>query len=82
MASIFNDFFVNVSNLVCSEIPETKKSPFDYIMKRNFISFFTKPITQIEVEEILSSFRNDKSTGPYSIPGKLLKHLVLIYLSH
>ena len=75
MASIFNNFFVNVSNQVYSEIPRTKKSPLDYLMKRNSSSFFIKPITYIEIEEIISSFRNGKSTGPYSIPVKLLKIL-------
>ena len=44
-------------------------------MKRNSSSFFIKPITYIEIEEIISSFRNGKSTGPYSIPVKLLKIL-------
>ena len=74
MADIFNNFFVNVSNQVCSEIPRTKKSPLDYLMKKNSSSFIN-PITYIEIEEIISSFRNGKSTGPYSIPVKLLKIL-------
>ena len=75
MASIFNNFFVNVSNQVCSEIPWTKKSPLDYLMKRNPSSFFIKPVTHIEIEETISSFRNSKSTGPYSVPVKRLKIL-------
>ena len=75
MASIFNNFFVNVSNQVCSEIPRTKKSPLDYLTKINSSFFFIKPITHIEIEEIISSFRNGKSTGPYSIPVKLLRLL-------
>ena len=80
MASIFNNFFVNVSNQVCSEIPRTKKSSLGYLMKRNSSSFFFNPITHIEIEEIISSFRNGKSTGPYIIPVKLLKILSL-YIS-
>ena len=44
-------------------------------MKRNFSSFFIKPITHIEIEEIISSFRKGKSTVSYSIPVKLLKIL-------
>ena len=75
MASISDNFFVNVSNQVCSEIPWTKKSPLDYLMKRNSSFFFIKPITHIEIDEIISFFRNGKSTGPYSIPVKLLKIL-------
>ena len=75
MASIFNNFFVNVSNQVCSEIPGMKKSSPDYLMKRNSSSSSIKPIIHIEIEEIISSFRNGKSTGPYSIHLKLLKIL-------
>ena len=71
MVSIFNNFFVNVSIQVCSEIPRTKKSPLEYLMKRNSSSFFIKPIPHIETEEIISSFRNGKSTGPCSVPVKL-----------
>ena len=74
MASIFNNFFVNVSNQVCPEIPWTKKSPLDYLLKRNSSSFI-KPITHTEIEEIIFSFRNGKSTGPYRIPVRLLKIL-------
>ena len=75
MASISNNFFVTVSNQVCSEIPRTKKSPVDYLKERNPSSFFIKPITHIQIEEIISSFRNGKSTGPYSIPVKLFEIL-------
>ena len=75
MPTIFNNFFVNVSNQVCSEIPWTKKSPLDYLMKRSSSSFFIKLITHIEIEEIIPSFRNGKSTGPYSMPVKSLKIL-------
>ena len=39
MASIFNNFFVNVSNQVSSEIPRTKKSPLDYLMKRKLLFY-------------------------------------------
>ena len=31
IANVFNNFFVNVSTQVCSEIPRTKKSPLDYL---------------------------------------------------
>ena len=75
MANVFNDFFVNVSNQVCSEIPRTKKSPLDYLKNRNTNSFFVRPITHYEIEDIILSLKNGKSTGPFSIPVKLLKLL-------
>ena len=36
-------------------------------------SFFILPITQNEIEDIITSFKNGKSTGPFIIPIKLLK---------
>ena len=75
MANVFNDFFVNISNQVCSEIPRTKKSPLHYLKNRNTNSFFVRPITHNEIEDIILSLKNGKSTGPFSIPVKLLKLL-------
>ena len=75
MANVFNNFFVNVSNQVCSEIPRTKKSPLDYLKEKNPHSFYMKPIIHTEIEDIISSFKISKSTGPFSIPVKLLKLL-------
>ena len=36
-------------------------------------SFFISPITHSEIEDIIISLKNGKSTGPFSIPVKLLK---------
>ena len=56
-------------------IPHTKKSPLDYLTNRNDKSFFISPTTPEEVEAIIISLNNRKSTGPYSIPIKQLKIL-------
>ena len=73
MANVFNNFFVSVSSQVCSEIPRTKKSPLDYLKNRNMNSFFISPVTHSEIEDIIIALKNGKSTGPFSIPLKLLK---------
>ena len=75
MANMFNNFFVNVSNRVRSGIPRTRKSPLDYLKERNPNSFYMKPITHTEIEDIISPFKISKSTGPFSVPVKLLKLL-------
>ena len=75
MANVFNNFFVNVSNQVCSGIPRTRKSPLDYLKERNPHSFYMKPIIHTEIEDIISPFKISKSTGPFSVPVKLLKLL-------
>ena len=74
-AHIFNKFFVNVSSQVCPEIPRTKKSPLDYLKIRNVNSIFFKPIVSVEIQDIISGLDNSKSSGPYSVPVKLLKVL-------
>ena len=61
-------------------MPRTKKSPLDYLKNRNTNSFFVIPITHDEIEDIILSLKNGKSTGPFSIPVKLLK-LVNPYIS-
>ena len=73
MANVFNNFFVSVSSQVCSEIPRTKKSPLDYLKNRSMNSFFISPVTHSEIEDIIIALKNGKSTGPFSIPVKLLK---------
>ena len=75
MANVFNNFFVNVSALVCSEIPRSKKSPNDYLGCRNPNSIYLNPIIHTEIDDIISLLQNGKSTGPFSIPVKLLKVL-------
>ena len=73
MANVFNNFFVSASTQVCSEIPRTKRSPLDYLKNRNMNSFFISPGAHSEIEDIIISLKNGKSTGPFSIPEKLLK---------
>ena len=75
MANAFNNFFVNVSALVFPEIPRSKKSPIDYLGCRNPNSIYLNPIIHTEIDDIISSLQNGKSTGPFSIPVKLLKVL-------
>ena len=36
-------------------------------------SFFISPVTHSEIEDIIIALKNGKSTGPFSIPVKLLK---------
>ena len=75
MANIFNNSFVNVPNQVCSKIPGTQKSPLDFLKQRTTDSIFLQPIIYTEIEDIISRLQNGKSTGPFSIPLKLLKLL-------
>ena len=75
MAAAFNNFFVNVSHKINHDIPRTRKSPLDYMPTAKDKSFFVSPVTPEEIEIIIGTLKNGKSSGPYSIPTKLLKIL-------
>ena len=49
MATIFNDFFVNVADGVTKRIPRSPKSPLDYLDNKNHNSFFITPTAPLEI---------------------------------
>ena len=75
MATIFNDFFVNVADGVTKKIPRSPKSPLDYLDNKNHNSFFITPTAPLEIVDIINVLKTGKSLGPNSIPIKLLKIL-------
>ena len=73
MSTRFNDFFVNVGPDTDSKIPVSQNvQPEKFLNERNQSEFSVNPVTETEVLEIINNLDN-KSTGPYSIPIKLLK---------
>ena len=77
IANEFNNYFTNVANSITKKIPRTPKSPLDYLSYTNLDSFFISPCTAEEVSSHIQSLKNGKSSGPNSIPVKLLKILDL-----
>ena len=75
MATIFNDFFVNVADNVTKRTPRSLKSPLDYLDNENPNSFFITPTAPHEIVDIIDVLKTGKSLGPNSIPIKLLKIL-------
>ena len=56
-----------------SSIPRSENiSPLKFLKQRNQLDFFLAHVSHNEVIEIINSLEN-KSTGPASIPVKLLK---------
>ena len=45
ITNIFNKFFVNVSQIVTSGIPRTRKCPLGYLKQRNDRSLFLSNVT-------------------------------------
>ena len=75
IANTFNNFFVNIGSELDKKIPKSQKpnGPSKYLKNRNPNSFLISPTTPSEICDIIGSLDDTKSSGPNSIPIKLLK---------
>ena len=72
LATKFINFFVNVGTNTEKTIPKVPNiSPSHFLKNRNQINFVIAHISNEEILDIIDSLEN-KSTGPSSIPLKLL----------
>ena len=81
MAKSFNDFFVNIGNKVEEKIPPGSTHFSDYLRKDHNHRFLIRPVDDEEVESMISQLNISKSCGPNSIPTKLLKDNLALFLS-
>ena len=85
LATNFNKFFVNVEPNTEKTIPNVPNiSPSKYLKNRNQINFVIAHISNEEILDIINALDN-KSSGPYSIPLKLLAmipDLIITPLAH
>ena len=75
IANIFNNFFSTIAAKTKSKIKFSKKHFSDFLKTRNLDTFFIYLATKEEICNIISSLNPNKSTGPFSIPLKILKLL-------
>ncbi len=73
IATEFNNYSTNFASSITEKIPRTPKSPLDYLSNPNLDSFFISPCTSDEISILIQSLKLGKSSGPNSIPIKLLK---------
>ena len=72
IATNFNNFFVNVGPNTEETIPKVPNiSPSKFLRNHNQMKFVIAHVSNEEILDIINSLEN-KSTGPYSIPLKLL----------
>ena len=85
IATNFNNFFVNVgpnTEETISKVPNI--SPSKFLRNHNQMKFVIAHVSNGEILDIINSLEN-KSTGPYSIPLKLLSlipDLILLPLAY
>ena len=75
VANSFNDFFTSIADSIRSEIPPTYSHFSRFLRNRNSNSIFLTHTTSEEVTKVIGSFSPSKSSGPNSIPIKVLKLL-------
>ena len=75
MADAFNEFFTNVGPTLDNDIPiaTNLRDPSIYLSSRVPHSLLLAPTTSHELNQIISNLDDSKSSGPSSIPTKLLK---------
>ena len=85
LATNFSNFFVNVGSSTEKTIPKVPNvSPSKFLRNRNQTNFIIAHISNEEILDIVNSLEN-KSTGPFSIPLKLLSlipDLIIIPLAY
>ena len=75
IANIFNNYFSTIREKTQAKIKHSHKKYTDYLSNENPDTFFLSPTNKEEIKFILSSLDINKSTGPYSIPSKVLNML-------
>ena len=75
IANIFNNYFNTIGEKTQSKIKHSHKTYTDYLTNENPDLFFLSPTNKEEIKFIRSSLDINISTGPYSIPSKVLNIL-------
>ena len=73
MAKYFNDFFVNIGNMIEEKIPPGNAHFSTFLKKDNNDVFVIQPVDEKEIKSMILQLNTSKSCGPNSIPSKLLR---------
>ena len=73
MAEAYNNFFVNIGNMVEQKIPNSNVNFSSYLKDSVPNSIFLRLVNDNEVLSMLQQLSSSKSCGPNSIPTNLLK---------
>ena len=75
MNNVFNNYFISIAEKTKSNIKLLPKHYTDYLANVNTNTFFLTPTIKKEISLIICSLDPHKSSGPNSIPAKILKLL-------
>ena len=71
----FNKFFTEGGTNIQNKISPTGKYYTDYLLNPFNETLLITPTTDEEISNIISDLNNGKSTGPNSIPTKVIKQI-------
>ena len=71
----FNKFFIKIGTNIEIKISPTKKYYTDYLLNPSKETFLITPTTDEAISHIIYDLRIRKSTGPNSIPTKVMKQI-------
>ena len=77
VTNCFNDFFTSIADTIRSKMPQTYNHFSRFLGTPNPNSIFLTPTTPEEITKVIGSFSSSKSSGPNSIPVRILKLLKL-----
>jgi len=81
MAQKFNEFYVNIGNMIDGKIPQAKSKFSDFLKTSVPNSIFLSPVDDMEISDMFSKIDGSKSCGPNSIPSNLLKEHAKAFFS-
>ena len=73
ISNAFNSYFGTIADKTKAKIPKTNKQFGDYLTNPSQETFFLRPTSAKEIQNIISSLDNTKAVGHGSIPTRLLK---------
>ena len=79
IANTFNNFFTSIGKTRDKSIPQTKINPLSHLKNKIEIDFTAIPTTNEEVQKIISSLDDTKSSGPLSSTYQALKNSCSTY---
>ena len=69
----FNIFFTSVAKKINKNIVKPKQAHLSYLGRENNNTIFLSPTLPEDIEDLISSMKTNKASGPNSISSKILK---------
>jgi hypothetical protein len=73
IASLFNNFFINIGKSLSDNIPSSNRSAMSYLTSHHNASLFLNPINRNELIKVINDLKTNSSCGPDDVSPKVVK---------